>query len=156
MDLSELKNNYSEIEKKYKLPSFDRLNQDFEIDKIDKESEHLVRTVRKVVFEKIINSLNFLELLQNPVNAPRTYLPYLRSMSVEDKKTIEEIYSSLGELSLAALELEIEFSDKREAELIKRAFDVWNSHKIRFKKIVAGIAKPINNNVARKEKSYFG
>ena len=89
MDLKELKKHYEILSKKYKLPSFKELNEDFDIEKIDKESDILLKVVRKVMMEKIVNSLGFIEMLLNPMNSPRMYHAYLNSMSVEDKKAID-------------------------------------------------------------------
>lgn len=155
MELNDLKTKYAIVEKKYKLASFEKLNEDFEIDKIDKESELIVRVIRKVMMEKIINSLNFLEMLINPSNTSRMYLPYIRSMPLEDRTTIEEIYNLLGDVSLESLELEIDYSEKGEADMIKKVVSAWDSIKPKFRKIVANIKKPAVAT-AKKEKSYFG
>ncbi len=155
MNLKELKISYNELAKKYKLPNFKDLNENFEIDKIDKETDYLLRSVRKVIMEKIVNSLSFLETISNPVNAPRMYMQYAKVMSAEDKKDIDFIYSSLGEISLHSLDLEIDYSEKKEAEVIKRIFSAWSSIKPKFRSILTSMKKP-NESIIRKEKSYFG
>ena|SRR3989338_6628828 len=155
MDLQNIKDEYSKLAKKYNLTSFQLLNEDFEIDKIDKQTDCLLRLIRKVMMEKIVNSLGFLEFLLNPINAPRIYLGYARTMSQEDKKEVEKIYSVLGELSISSLTLEIDYSEKGEAELIKKIYNLWNSVKPGFRKILKNMNMPLNN-VVKKEKSYFG
>jgi hypothetical protein len=155
MEIKDLKKEYEILEKKYKLPSFKELNENFEIDKIDKESETIIRIIRKAIMEKLINSINFLEFLVNPVNAPRMYMNYLKNISVEDKEDIDEIYSSFAELSLSSLDLEVDYSEKNEAELIIKVNELWNKKKQKFKKILANIKNPKITSV-RKEKSYFG
>ena len=155
MDITELKKSYDLLAKKYKLPSFENMNENFEIDKIEKDTISLLRVVRKVMMEKIVNSLSFLELLINPANTPRMYLAYAHSISADDRKTIEEIYTSLGDISLISLDLEIDYSEKSEAEVIKKIANAWNEQKPRFKKILGNMKKP-NNISAKKEKTYFG
>jgi len=155
MELKDLKSRYSELAKRHKLPSFIQVNENFEIDKIDKDTECLLRLVRKVAMEKIVNSLNFLEILLNPVNAPRIYLSYIRSINAEDRKSIEKIYSAFGALSINSLDLEIDYSEKKEAEMIKSIYNIWMSLKGDFRKILASLKQP-NGFVAKREKSYFG
>lgn len=155
MELKNLKNDYNISTKKYNLPSFQELNENFEIDKIDKQTDCLIRLIRKVMMEKIVNSLGFLEFLMNPMNAPRIYLGYARTMAQEDKKEVEKIYTVLGELSIASLNLEIDYSEKEEAELIKKIYETWNSIKPGFRKILKNMKLP-TNNIIKKEKSYFG
>ena len=117
IEIKELKEGYAEFEKKYKLPSFIDLNRDFELDKIDKKSDFMLRVIRKNVMEKVINSIGFLEMLLNPMNAPRVYYFYIKSMTVQEKQLIEDIYTKLAELSLSSLELEVDYSEKEEAEI---------------------------------------
>src|SRR3989338_7729585 len=154
MELNDLKKLYSPLAAKYKLPTFSELNDNFEIDKIEKDTDHILRLIRKVMMEKIVNSLSFLELILNPANAPRMYLSYARSLTNEDRKNIDEIYSSLGSISLTSLDLEIDYSEKKEADMIKEIVASWNSTKPKFRKILDNMKKP-NNPLVKKEKSYF-
>jgi len=154
MELDELKKEYAKLEGKYKLPNFKQINEEFEIDKIERESECLIRVVRKAMIEKVVNSLGFLEMLLNPMNAPRIYMSFLKSMSQEDKEIIDKLYSSLAELSLASLALEVEYSEKAEAELVKKIYSTWNSIRGDFKKLIENVRNP--KTLAKKEKSYFG
>ena len=154
MNLAELKKNYAVFEKKYKLPSFAELNENFEIEKIRKGRETLARTIRKTMMEKIINSLGFVEMLLNPINAPRIYLVYIKSMNSEDKKEIDKIYSSLSVLVIGSMKLEIDYSEKDEADMIKHIAKEWNSIKPSFRKVIKNMQNPVSS--APKEKSYFG
>lgn len=155
MNLSDFKKAYEPLKKKYDLPSFAELNENFEIEKARKGQETLLRTVRKMMMEKIVNSLGFMETLINPINAPRIYLIYIKSMSAEDKKEVENIYSVLSDLVVGSLNLEIDYSEKGEAEMIKKIFKDWGSIKPSFRNIIRNMQKPASAT-ASKEKSYFG
>ena|SRR3989338_4645019 len=155
MELDELKKEYEKLGRKYKLPSFSALNEDFEIDKIDRETDCLLRLIRKIVMEKIVNSISFLDMILNPINAPRIYMGYLKSLNGDDKVKIDKIYDALSELSLYSLDLEIDYSEKDEAELIAKICRVWNSMKPNFRAILTSMKRPaVPSN--KKEKSYFG
>ena len=155
MDLKSLKKDYDVLAKKYSLPSFDELDRDFEISKLDKENDFLLRAVRKLMMEKIVNSINFLEMLINHANAPRMYLPYIKTMSIEDRKLIEDIYNSLSHLTLMSLDLEINSTEEFEAKLVEKVFVDWNKMKPNFSKIVGNIKKP-KRSLIKKDRSYFG
>jgi hypothetical protein len=154
MDVNELEKQYNALAKKHKLPGFKELNEDFEIEKIKRRSGILIKTIRKVMMEKIINSMSFLEMLLNPIVAPRVYLIYIKSMTSEDKTEIDRIYGVLSEIVLDSLELEIEYSEKREAEMINGICKKWNSVKPGFIKVIKDLKKPASSVI--KEKSYFG
>jgi hypothetical protein len=51
VELSKIKKEYSVLEKKYDLPSFEELNQNFEIEKIEHESDCLIRVFRKMAID---------------------------------------------------------------------------------------------------------
>lgn len=154
MEEQDLKKNYEVLAKKYKLPEFSEINENFEIDKIDKNSDCLLRMVRKTMMDKIVNSLSFIDMLLNPVNAPRMYFSYIKSIGTEDKQAMDRIYNALAELSLSVLDLEIDYSEKNEGEMVKKINSVWNSVKPEFRKIFSNMKKP--NSISKKEKSYFG
>jgi ABC-type transport system involved in cytochrome bd biosynthesis fused ATPase/permease subunit len=106
------------------------------------------------MMEKIVNSMGFMETLLNPMNAPRIYLVYIKSMTQEDKNEIEKVYSSLADLVMGSFKLEIDYSEKEEAEMIKAIVKEWNSVKPSFRKIIASMQNPVSS--VTKEKSYFG
>ena len=155
MELKDLRNNYEKLSGKYKMPSFKEINESFEIDKIDKESDTLLRVIRKVMMEKIVNSLGFLEMLLNPMNIPRMYMPFIKAMNTEDKKVMERIYTDFSELSLSSLQCEVDYSEKGEAELIKSIFKKWHELKPEFRKIFGKIKNPGSEDF-RRERTYFG
>ena len=62
--LKKLKEEYSKIQKKYGLPDFDKLNEDFKIEKAAQtETELLVREIRETIGETIENFLRFIEAI---------------------------------------------------------------------------------------------
>jgi len=154
-ELNQFREQYNALAKHYSLPSFVVLNDDFEIEKISQESITLLRVVRKHMIEKVFNILSFLEMLLNPVNAPRTYLAYIKSMTNEDRKEVEKIYSIFGVLTLRALPLEADYSEKREATMIKDIQKVWSDAKKDLSKLLEQIVTPITGS-AKKERSYYG
>lgn len=158
MEVKELKKQFESMEKKFKLPSFRELDDNFEIFKVDRESDNLLRAVRKQMMEKIVNSLSFVEMLLNQVNAPRMYFTYMKTMSANDRKILEEIYKNFAELIVSSLQAEVIYHEKDEADLIREINKVWKENAANFSKILANIQKPNgdNTNSQKKERNYFG
>lgn len=155
MDLSLLKSDYAKLEKKYKIPNFKKLDECFEISKLDTDTDTLLRAIRKLMMEKIVNSLSFVEMLSNPMNAPRMYMNFIKNMTSEDRKGLDKIYSGLSELSIFSLERELDYDEKKEAELIKEIFKRWENLRPDFRKILKSMQKP-NASVSKRERNYFG
>lgn len=156
MELKDLKKEYSVLQKKYKLPSFKELNEDFEIDKIDRETETTLRLIRKVMMEKISNSLAFLEMIANPAGAPRVYLNFIKGITNGEKKDLETLFDKLGKMSMVSISAEIDYSEKKEADMIRYIFAEWNSVKPNFRKIMTAMNVQTEPEEPRKEKSYYG
>ena len=152
--VKELKEDYNVFAGEHGLPGFDELNVIFEIEKINRKSEILLKLVRKVMMEKIMNALSFLEMLLNPVNAPRMYMAYVKMMSVEDKKILDVLYGSFSELSLESIGIEFKGSEKEEAELVKRIYKIWKENEGNFGKIIDKVKVP--SEEVKKERGYFG
>lgn len=155
MDVQKLKEQYAALVGKHKLPSFEAMNADFEIDKIDHDSVLVLRSIRKTILEKIFNTLSFFEMLLNPANAPRIYLSYIKSMGVEDKKLLESLYDAFAQLVLSALPLEVAYDEKAEAAMVTRSYTVWNNSKKDLAMLLQHVAVPVSTQ-GKKEKSYFG
>ena len=156
-NLIELKKEYEKFRKKYKLPKFSELNQEFEIEKIqEKETEFLLREIRRAIGEKIVALLRFFELFLNPQTAPLFILAMLKNVNLNDKELIEKIYYKLVNFELTSITLDIIYNEKKEVEFIKEVTKKWQELKpelYNFSKIIERIKF---REKERKRKSYFG
>lgn len=155
MNLIELKKKYAILEKKYSLPSFTKLNEEYGIESIRKYEETLLKSIRKLMIDRLVSYIGFLEVLLNPMNAPRLYLAYIKSMTNEDKKEVEKLYGKLSDIILESMSVEIDYSEKEEAEMIKKITKVWDELKPDFRKLISKVQKPADSQ-ATKERTYFG
>lgn len=155
MELKELKKQYEPFRTKYKLPSFKELDEAFEVAKIDTDTDTLMRVFRKAMMERVVSLLGFVEMLQNPMNAPRVYHSYLKYMSAEDSQNLEKIYAAFTELSLYSLEREIDYSEAEEAKLIIKIHKSWHEMKPLMKSVLSHLKQP-KRAAERKERSYLG
>ena len=136
--LEDLKQQYLPLQKKYKLPAFSELNDDFDVEKLyDKETDHLLRLMRMVIIEKIANVVRFLELLINPSESPTQLFIFamLKHIKNDTRRDIETIYKELSKIELSSLGLDIVYSEKDEAAFISEVSRVWNAEKPKIKEI---------------------
>lgn len=153
--LKELKKKYSELEKKFKLASFEKMNADFFIEGIDHETDFLIREVRKFVSEKLNNYLRFCEGLLNPSNVPMFVYSIIKGLSVEDKNRISEIYKELAVKELELITLDLVFDEKKEAKFIKDFFELWQEKKKELAEIIENI-RANSGNKSEFSRGYFG
>jgi len=156
-NLKELKENYKEIEEKYNLPVFEKLNEDFHIEKIaENETELLIREVRRFMADRFFNYLRFIESFLNPVNVPMFVFSVIKIITPKEKEKLTEIYKKLAKIEVDLIELDIQFSEQKEAQFIKESYKMWQD----IKKDMLNIIEMIKNNWDTKNetdnKGYFG
>ena len=154
--LSALKHEYEKKRKKYNLPTFSKLNETFDIEKIaDKETDFLVREIRRVISEKAAHILRFFELFLNPAGAPLFIMSALKDMDSSVGQVIEKIYKELTELEINSLELDLDYSEKNEAKFINNVMKEWSKFQNSIKIVTNELRKAIHSENSRK-KGYFG
>ena len=156
-DLADLKKEYKKIQKKHDLPGFDELNRDFCIEKIsDFETDFLLREVRKIMSDRFSNYMRFIEAILNPINVPMFVFSIVKSLSIEEKDKLTEVYKKLAEIEVELIGVDIEYVEKKEAEFIKQSFLVWQKIKKDILEIVGVIKRNWGNKFETNSKGYFG
>jgi hypothetical protein len=157
-NLLDLKDKYLFFKKKYDLPEFDKLNEDFYIEKIcENETDFILREIRKFIADRTSNYLRFIENLLNPSSASIFIFSFCKTLSMDDKKEIEEIYKKFIKLELDLMETDIVYSEQKEADFIKKSFNEWSDFKIKWKKILEKVKSNWDNkSEIRNNKGYFG
>ncbi len=155
--LENLKKEFSKLQKKYSLPSFEELNGDFGIEKAsESETEIPIREIRKQISEKIYNYLRLIETLINPVNAPMSILSVVKTLNSEDRNKLAEVYKKFVKSELQLVLTDIEFSEKKEAEFIKDAFKTWQEAKKEMLDVLGKVEKNLENKTENNGRRYFG
>lgn len=155
--LEKLKENYKVIEKRYDLPSFEKLNEDFQIEKAaEMETDILIREVRKFMADKLAGYMRFVETLINPVNAPMFVFSIIKSLGPEEKKKATEIYKKLAKNEIKLIEIDTDFSEKTEAEFIRNSYELWKGIKRDILYITERINKNWDNKFEVGTRGYFG
>jgi len=156
-DLNELKERYKKLQEKYNLPSFEELNQEFYIEKVvEFETEFLTREIRRFIADKIYNYIRFVETILNPANAPMFIFSVIKSMTPEDKKKFNDIYDKLAEIDIELIKLDIESSEKRDAEFINSISISWKEIKKELVDVIGRLKKGKNGEEKDRGSGYFG
>lgn len=155
--LKKLKEDYSVIQRKHCLPSFEQLNVDFNIEKAaDVETDFLLREVRGFVAERCSNYLRFVEVLLNPVNVPMFIFSVVKTFDTREKDRLNKIYQQLAKNEVKLFELDIFFSEEKEAKFINETYKMWQEIKKDILDVFNVINKNWDNKTQRNNKGYFG
>ena len=155
--LEDLKEDYSELKEKFELPSFDEMNKDFQIEKIAEiETDYLIREIRKITSDKFSNYLRLIEAILNPVNSPMFVFSVVKTLGVNEKNQLMEMYKKLFIKEIDVMELDMVFDEEKEADFIKNSFEVWQEIKEEMIKIIKFIKKNLDNKFEANGGNYFG
>jgi hypothetical protein len=157
ISLQELKKQYERLREKYSLPSFDELNRDFEIEKLqEKETDTLSREIRRAMVDKNLAYLKFVEMFMNPSTAPMFFLALVKSLDSSEKKLLEEIYMDLGKYEIMSIKLDNEYDEKKDAEFIKKFHKEWQVIKKKFAEVMRGVEGAWERKTEKRDKGYLG
>lgn len=155
-NLDELKRNYKLLQAKYSLPNFEELNRDFGIEKAAEfETDFLIREIRKLVADKSSNYLRFIDTVLNPANAPMFVFSFIKMIGTEDKNKLTEIYKRLIKEEIKLIELDLEFSEEKEAKFIREFYEFWKETKKELLEIVEKAGKNSDNKARENNRGYF-
>ncbi len=155
--LKKLKENYEPLRKKYSLPSFDELNEDFMIEQIaDSDTDFLIREIRRHVADKISNILRVLDILISPSNTPMFLIPAIRAISKEDKCILEKIYAALSKNAFSCVKMDLSYSLDEEVKYIKDSYLFWKSIKGDLYKVFENIELNWDKKSEKSNSCYFG
>ncbi len=156
-NLKKLEKEYLKLQKKYSLPTFNELNENFGIEKISTdEIKLLLRTIRNFISEKLANYMRIVENLLNPVNVPMFVYSIVKNLEEKNKENLKEIYKELTEIEMNLIEVDLDYSEKKEAEFIKNSFESWRKIKKQILEIIKKAKENPKEKTEKNNKNYFG
>lgn len=156
-NIKELKKEYSILEKKYKLPAFEKLAEDFDIEGvIEKETSFILRDVRRAINDKLGAYLRLCEMFLAPESPSLFVFSILGKINEDDKKSVKEIHYRLARLQLEAIRLDTIYDEKKEAEFIVQITKEWQVLKVKIYDIIGRVDKKFDSSSKVTKQEYFG
>ncbi|MFH1071827.1 MAG: hypothetical protein V1743_00180 [Nanoarchaeota archaeon] len=122
-----MKEKFNKLREKYSLPSFEELNDNFDIAQIEKE-EALLKQVMTKMMEKVEGYAKLLEELIHPENSLAAMYE-CNIFNAAEKKKLFQLYKRLLYYSRSGLQAELTYEEKGCAEFIKTTYKEWMSLK---------------------------
>jgi len=156
-DLEKLKEEYKILQERHNLPSFEKLNEDFQIEKATEyETDFILREVRRYVTDKFFNYLRFIESILTPTNASMFVFAITKTLGIKEREKLIELYKKIAKIDIDVIELDIEYCEEKEASSIKKYYEMWQEFKKELLEIVEVIKKNWDAKIEDNSKGYFG
>jgi len=156
-NLEKLKESYKPFHKKYNLPTFEELNEDFQIEKVaEYETDFVLKEIRETITNKFLNYLRFIESLLNPSNGPMFMFAVIKTLGEKEKEKLTEMYKKIAKIDIELVELDLEYSEKKEAESVKEYYETWQEMKKELLEIVDVIKKNWDSKEENGKGNYLG
>src|SRR3989344_6191743 len=150
-----IKEEYNELTKKHKLPKFDDINEDFELEFI-KEKSFLLRQIRRKMNEMVIFFCRIIESLLYPTQQHIINMREVTNFSDDDKKEIEDIYKQLMFLERQSLILEVSPGESEDIKYINEVSNFHKKIKPKIEKIARLMQEAWKKEESLKKNNYFG
>jgi len=151
-----LKIDYDIFRKKYNMPEFEKLSEDFEINKIgEKEGDFLLREIRKSIVEKVASFYSLFESLINPNSPPMFVYSIIKNLNEQTKESIKIIYKKLSKIQVRSIKLDAIYSADEESSYINSVFSEWQSLKKEIYEIVKGFEESLGTFTDSTKRNYF-
>ncbi|MBW2993029.1 hypothetical protein KY317_00470 [Candidatus Woesearchaeota archaeon] len=150
-----IKESYSKLQKKYKLPKFEEINKEFEINSIE-EGEFLLREIRRKIAEKIELYIKVIDGVLQPEPTIAS-LHEIKALSEKEKEKVYELYKKLMIISRANIETSVNESDSKTADYIRETLKQWEDVKHRFLAVIRKLKESWKSEKELKEElNYMG
>jgi hypothetical protein len=150
-----IKEKYSELQKRYKLPSFEEIDKEFEISKIEKDA-FLLREVRRKIADRL---KAYSEILENILQPDTTVTNLFESkiFNEEERNEIFSLYKKLMFFERFSVETSIDEDDKKSADFINAVFKDLGEIKKNFLKFIRQVKDNwLKDSDIKEELGYMG
>jgi len=149
-----MKEKYNEIKNKYKLPEYEELSKDFDVESIE-EDDNIIKEIIRKIFSKIDSYAGVLENLMQPESL--SSMQEASTLDDEDKAKINAAYMKSRYITRMLVESGLDFSEEKGAKAINEAINEWNKIKPDIKTIIGKLKNSWNGeNKKTNEEGYFG
>lgn len=155
----EIKHEYEGFVKKYKLPSYEELDNEFELLYFTNiiEISYVLRFVRRRINDRLSAFTSILQGFLQPNPGSPINLEESSFLDENEKKKIVILIRELMNIERMNTLLDLDFDEKKEAEFIKNAVNKWFELKKEILELLKKVKKGWESKVSEESKEpYFG
>ncbi len=155
----QLKEDYEKLRKKHSLPSYEEINNEFELLYFGNilEIHFPLKFVRRRMVDKINSFIGLLQNILYPNPSSLINMEEHKSFSEEEKKDMDGLIKELMALARTSTLLELDNNENKDGEFIKKTFTRWKELTKELSPIVERLVEIWKKERTDEEsKPYFG
>ena len=125
--MSETEEAYKKLEKKYSIPSYKELNNEFELDDID--TSFILRNVLRKIAEKLEFYVGVIGDIMQPDTGSLSSMHETRFFSDAEKAEIYTLFKKIMKVHRGIIEQVLGKTEHEQAEFLKTFFSEWKEMK---------------------------
>ncbi len=122
-----IKTKYEGLKKKYNLPSYEDICNEFEINDVLKKlgfmPAYFLRFLRRTAVDKLYSWVNYLHVFILPNQQSAVLMNEYQNFDEKKREEIIDYATQIMIISRKSVELELEKDEKEDAKLLKEAYD---------------------------------
>lgn len=152
----DIEKEYSELSKKYKLPKFKEIDEEFELSSFDSEKFLLKNTLRRIA-EKLEFYIEIIGSLVHPDGTSISSMYEIRFFSDNEKNEMYMLFKKMMKYYRHVIELVLSNDGKEQALLLNEFFDEWMEMKNRLRAYIGKMRESWEKESSIQEDlGYFG
>ena len=119
-----LEKEYGNLKKRYKLPDFNKLNREFDLEEIEHDG-FLLRRIRNRLYDKISSFIKILESILYPGSSDMANLYESKFFTEDDLDDVRSLFKKLMLIDRHYLLVDLEEDESKDSEFINTAYEAW-------------------------------
>jgi len=156
----DIKSRYEKLREKYGLPSYEELDEEFELLYFHNilEINYPLRFIRRRIMDKISAFVHFFQNILNPTPGNLIAMEENSFLTKDEKDEITSLVKNMIILERESLLLDINHDEEKDAEFIKKAASKWEKYRVKVGTYTNKLREGWNSKVKEedKEEQYFG
>ena len=122
--VNEIEKEYSKLSKKYKLPKFKAIDDEFEISSLDNE-KFLIKNILRSISEKLEFYIEVIGSLVHPDGSSISSMYEIRFFTEDEKNGMYNLFKRLMKTDRNVIELVLKNDEKEQVDFLNKFFSDW-------------------------------
>ena len=154
--MNEIEKEYAKLSKKFKLPKFKEIDNEFEISTLESPS-FLIRDILRKIEDKLVFYIDIMGNLVHPDASSLSNMYEVRYFSDDEKNEVYDLFKKLMKIDRSIIESVLKNDEKEQAAFLSKFFKDWTEIKKELLKHIEKLKESWGKkSTIEEDTAYFG